>query len=141
MDFLNTLWVHRKPSVNHLSLLGCLEHSGQSKSFSLLCLFLDLTLAESVGKYFTADICSSNNNGKKKKSNTIDHFRELSRLKQTRWSQSLILFCGTQRRHSILRIFPPPQEGMRGEEWAYLPQKSKRALECLVGLWGKGVFS
>lgn len=77
----------------------------------------------------------------KKKSNMIDHFRELSRLKQTRWSQSLILFCGTQRRHSILRIFPPPQGGMRGEEWAYLPQKSKRALECLAGLWGKGVFS
>lgn len=142
MDLLNTLWMHRKPSVSHLSLPGCLEASGQSKSSSLLCLFLGLTLAESMGKYITADICSSNNNGKKKKTKTtIDHFRELSRLKLTRWSQSLILFCGTQRRHSILRIFPSPQEGTRGEEWAYLPQKPKRALECLVGLWGRGVFS
>lgn len=69
VDLLNTLWMHRKPSVSHLSLPGCLEASGQSKSSSLLCLFLGLTLAESMGKYITADICSSNNNGKKKTKN------------------------------------------------------------------------
>lgn len=102
VDLLNTLWMHRKPSVSHLSLPGCLEASGQSKSSSLLCLFLGLTLAESVGKYITADICSSNNNGKKK--TTIDHFREWSRLKLTRWSQSLILFCGTEKTFNLKNL-------------------------------------
>lgn len=42
-----------------------------------------------------------------------------------------MLFCGTQNLKNTL----PPEEGTRGEKRAYLPPKSKTALECLAGLW------
>lgn len=69
----------RKPSTSHLSLPVGLEGSGQSTSSIPLCLFLELTLVKSVGKYLAADIWFRYQQWKK--SNTFDHFRELPWLK------------------------------------------------------------
>lgn len=72
---------------------------------------------------------------------TIKHDRSLQGIVPIKTNKVVpepdLVLWDTEKTFNLKNLSP----SSRGEEWAYLPQKSKRALECLAGLWGKGAFS